>query len=205
MFAAYMAQAVTSWAGDCDVREIGLDPATAAGGTVLNDNGKGQTFWAADTLVTSLTVWRVASQDSHIIVGLRPYFFETDSTGAPDINREIFVGEPLVVLDGDGINPIEFTWVFDPPIRLPSPGMYAFMVFQAPCHAYVDVLAHVSENGSIYPDGMIWWTHRTPCVPIPWMSYDEKADLTFKLGFCTDETTQNRRATWGTLKQIYRD
>jgi len=26
-------------------------------------------------------VWRVASQDSHWIVGLRPFVFETDSTG----------------------------------------------------------------------------------------------------------------------------
>jgi hypothetical protein len=192
-------------ANECEIKIIGLDPTTAAGGTVVNDNGKGQTFWANDTLVTSLTVWRVAEQDSHVIVGLRPYFFETDSTGAPDITRQLYLGEPLVVLDGDGINPIEFTWVFDPPVQLPRPGLYAFMVFQDPCWAFIDILVHSTPDGSSYPDGILWWTHRTPCTPIPWMSWSETGDLTFKMQFCSTHTTPIRRPTWGTLKQIYRD
>src|SRR5262245_40691670 len=52
-------------------------------------SGIGQTFFAADTLLSSLTVWRVASQDSNWLIGMHPYILATDSTGAPAIDKVI--------------------------------------------------------------------------------------------------------------------
>ena len=191
-------------ASDCRTA-IGIEPAQAQGSVGLIFDGCGQTFTALDTLVASLTLWRVASQDSSWLIGLRPWFMMTDSTGKPDTRHLLYEGTALVIPDGDGVNPIEFRWDFDPPVSLPGPGKYAFFVFRDPCFAYIDLISKRSEGGSAYPGGEYWSTHRTfACVPYKYMNSIPDVDLGFKIEFCSDQTTPVSRSTWGGVKARYR-
>jgi hypothetical protein len=194
------------WGGECSVHEIGIPPDSANTVSTIVHRGIGQTFLAADTLITSLTVWRVASEDSNWTIGLLPYFMATDSTGMPDINRILYVGPTMTILSGDGIHPIEFKWTFDPPIALPGPGKYAFFLFQDPCAVYFDILAHAG-NGATYPGGELWYTDLNPgggCSPVPYEYPLGDADIIFLMEFCDTSTTPVRSNTWGELKVRYR-
>jgi hypothetical protein len=189
---------------ECTLIAFGIHPDSANTSSGAIHSGIGQTFLATDTLITSLTVWRVASQTPDWGIGMHPYIMGTDSTGMPDINQMIHEGPTLIVLDGDGIHPIEFTWTFDPPIVLPKPGKYAFYLFQDPCAAYFDLPSNRSPNDH-YPDGELWYTHRSwGCTPIPWMSSIEDADLMFQVEFCSLVSTPVRKPSWGQVKLLYR-
>jgi hypothetical protein len=196
---------VAGRAEECTPIFIGVPPDSANNSSGAIHSGVGQTFWAADTLITSLTVWRVASQDSGWTIGMHPYIMGTDSTGMPDINQMIHEGPTLIILNGDGIHPVEFTWTFDPPILLPRPGKYAFYLYQDPCRVYFDVPASESPEGSNYPDGEFWSSDRSwGCTPIPWMASFPHADMVFQVEFCSLVSTPVRRTSWGQVKLLYR-
>jgi hypothetical protein len=196
----------TAWSAECSLHEIGIPPDSANGVGELVHNGVGQTFLAADTLIASLTVWRIASEDSNWNVGLRPYFMATDSTGAPDVDRILYVADRRIIPNGDGVHPIEFKWTFDPPITLPGPGKYAFFLFQDPCAAYFDILT-MGFNGTLYPDGEFWYTLVDlggGCSPDPYIYSAPDGDIVFHMEFCDTSTTPVRSNTWGELKVRYR-
>src|SRR5438128_2370840 len=66
----------------CEQNAVTLDPSNSTGG-VGNWLGSslGQTFYAPETLITSITVWRPPSASS--FVGARLYVTTTDSTISP--------------------------------------------------------------------------------------------------------------------------
>jgi len=202
-------------AAGCSPVSIGIDTSKAnTSGALLLGEAVGETFVAADTLVTRFTVWRVASEDSSWQIGIHPYFVETDTTpswcnwpacppdGYPATGRVVWDGPTQVVKYGDGVHPIEFTWTFDPPLVLPHRGKFAWFVLQDPCAAYFDILA--VDRADAYPDGIAWYTSRSHCdrlieaYPIP------NADHVFTIEFCRDASTPVRRTSWGKLKTIYR-
>jgi len=179
---------------DCLPVSVGLDSSQAdnSGGSLLGE-GIGQTFLAADTLITSLTVWRVQDEDA---VGMHLYFVGVDSTGRPEYDNILLDGPSLYMLNGH-----EFTFQFDPPFALPRPGKYAFFLFTAPCIGLFDILA--TDHPDAYPDGEVWATGRSPCV----MNGDLRsypADFCFRVEFCRDVVTATKRETWGQLKTRYR-
>jgi (2Fe-2S) ferredoxin len=186
--------------GDCTSALVGLDPSQAnnSGGALLG-GGIGQTFAAGDTLIRSLTVWRVEQQST---IGMHLYIMGTDSTGKPDRSRMVQDGPTLVVY-GDGTYPAEIKWTFDPPVVLPSPGEYAFFLFQDPCLEYFDILA--TSVGALYPDGNAWYTGQTSqCAMNSNLHNLPDADYIFQVEFCHDVVTPTHKASWGKLKAIYR-
>jgi hypothetical protein len=191
------ASAVPSY-GDCVPVVIGLDPSQANGssGAVLG-HGVGQTFAARDTLIHSLTVWRVEPTST---IGVHLYIVGTDSTGRPDATKILQDG-PTLNIYGDGTYPVEFKWTFDPPVVLPSRGEYAFFLFQDPCAIYFDILA---TTPSLYPEGQVWGTGRSDCVINGDLHTNPAGDDIFQIEFCRDAATPARKASWGILKTIYR-
>src|SRR5438876_11887708 len=70
-------------ADDCRSIHIGADPSLATGSasTILG-KAVGETFRAATTRIKSITVWRVAVQDS-LGFGIHLYICRVDSNGMP--------------------------------------------------------------------------------------------------------------------------
>jgi len=191
----------------CSIQTVGLDTsqATTSGGAFLGE-APGQTFLARDTLTRSLTVWRMASEDTNLY-GMHLYITETDSTGMPLTDHMVLDGPTLYNPYGDGIHPIPFQWVFDPPVALPRRGLYAFFLRMTPCVlGYFDVLARESAE-DLYPEGHFWWTPRSAnagCVLLRAPYSNPAADMIFRMEFCSTTTVPVRRKTWGEIKVIYR-
>jgi hypothetical protein len=192
--------------GACVQDSVGIDPALAnnSSGTILGE-AVGQTFYAADTLLTSLTVWRVASECQNFLIGIHLYVTRADSTGTPLPLQIVLDGPSLVVPNGDCVHPIPFQWTFDPPLILPGAGTYAFFL-QVPmsqCPSYFDVLGHDGQDA--YPPGHLWSTLRTDFCDLPQGLVSWPAsDLNFIAVFCDTHSTPTLRHTWGELKTRYR-
>jgi len=165
----------------------------------------GQTFMARDTLLHSLTVWRVASEDSNLF-GMHLYITATDSTGYPLINQIVLDGPTAYHPYGDGIHPIPFQWVFDPPLVLPRSGLYAFFLQISPCiPGYFDVLGRDEGTEDLYPEGHLWVTARSAsCILRGGLNSFPASDLIFKIEFCSTAVVPVRHPTWGGLKAHYR-
>jgi hypothetical protein len=196
---------VTTADGDpCNVVTVGLHLGdTGNSGGAFLGHCPGQTFLTHDTVMRSLTVWRVP-EEYFFDIGMHLYVTETDSTGFPLLNRVVVEG-PTLVLFGDGVNPTPFRWDFDPPVILPRPGTYAFFVCQDPCLVYFDVLT-TAEDVGLYPDGISWCTERSAACNLygTWPDPFPRGDLIFQVEFCRDAPTPVRGATWGEVKVLYR-
>ena len=193
----------------CSSVTVGLDTslANSSGGAFLGE-APGQTFLAADTLVRSVTVWRVASEDTNYM-GMHLYITKTDSAGTPETDQVILDGPTVYNYFGDGIHPIPFQFVMEPPVVLPGPGLYAFFLREEPCSlGYFDLIGREeTSGGDIYPPGHVWLTRRSNysgCVlKINPNSYP-LADFIFSIEFCQTTTTPTLSPTWGALKAHYR-
>src|SRR6266545_6952073 len=114
----------------CSPESVGID--TSHGNTyfvVFMGSARGQVFEARDTVLQAVTVWREPSPND---TALRLYVLELDSTGMPDYARILLYGPTLQILYGDGVHPIRFRYVLDPPLVLPGPGHYEFAIQVAP-------------------------------------------------------------------------
>jgi hypothetical protein len=191
----------------CSGVSIGLDVSQANNSaSPFLGEAPGQTFMARDTLLHSLTVWRVASEDSNLF-GMHLYITETDSTGYPLIDHIVLDGPTVYNPYGDGVHPIPFQWVFDPPLVLPRSGLYAFFLRMTPCIlGYFDVLAREGTE-DLYPEGYLWRTARSAasgCILRGGLDSNPAADLIFKIEFCSMAAVPVRHTTWGELKVLYR-
>ncbi len=198
-------QPVQSRADPCTPVTVGLDASQAnTSASPFLGEAPGQTFMARDTLIRSLTVWRVAVEDTNLY-GMHLYFTNTDSTGTPLVNQIVINGPTVYNPYGDGIHPIPFQFVFESPVGLPRPGEYAFFIAITPCipGGYFDILGRMS-TADLYPDGHFWWTGRSATCSLHGLKSNPVADLCFEIEFCHAATTPVRRQTWGQLKQRYR-
>jgi hypothetical protein len=160
----------------------------------------GQVFEARDTLIQAISVWR---GDLANITPLRIFVVELDASGWPDVSRILRAGPTLQY--GISDHPVQYRFVFDPPVALPRPGRYEFAVQPAP--PYCDFgSCLLSDTRNPYPDGGAWEHHRSfPewCTlefvrpPVP------NNDLILGVEFC-DAPTAVRRPSWGNLKMRYR-
>lgn len=171
-------------AANCAVRSIGVDATSANSWAAIAFGGAvGQTFAATDPVIRSITVWRTAIQDTNH-AALQVYIMETDSTGRPDgVIRE---GPRVYVPYGDGIHPVRFDFVLDPPLVLPDRGTYAFSIASRPCGASVNIVASGVDP---YPGGNLWASGRNTCVLRGHISSYPAADLAFEITFCEDLST----------------
>ena len=188
-------------AATCAFDTVATD-STRGQGSVALFFGKalGQTFVASDTLIRSIAVWQPpADYYEHINVWV--------CRTRADQHADLING--LLWVDSRYFNQADphLEYVFDPPLALPGPGLYAFF-FQDACGTDFALRYNVTDN--LYPAGHLWRTGRTigfGCYIDPATSYyaqDENADLIFAVTFCSGTVTAVRATTWGRLKTIYR-
>jgi hypothetical protein len=187
VFAALASSAVTSTpkAEASPTYSIGLDTtyATTRDGP-YGGRADGEVFYARDTLIHSITVWRPIPPDtSH--VGMKLWIVRADSTKRPNMADILLSGPILRVPAGDNIHPVEYTWVFDPPFALPARGYFWFGVQPDPCGAYFDLLFN---NQNAYKEGDNWRTLRLlpgeTCYLVQNPNHFANWDLIFQIEFC---------------------
>ncbi len=190
-----------SQASSCPTSSIGIDTSKANGldGPVLGE-AEGETFLATDTLLSSLTVWRIAAEDTSA-AGWHLYITATDSTGAPAPNSILLDGPTVFNIHGDGVHPIPIRFDFVPPFALPHPGKYYFALQANPCGGFFNM----ELNGTnAYPDGDFWRNGRTTdCHLRNGPEEFLNVDVIFTMEFC-GAMSPARSATWGELKSQYR-
>src|SRR5262249_62290474 len=87
--------------------------------------GIGQSFYAADTIIRSITVWQSQYQYDWLS-GAEVILAGTTDAGVPNGGDILFRGIFVRTKVGDGIPPIPIVLEFDPPWVLPHAGEYAF-------------------------------------------------------------------------------
>ena len=204
-----LALAARGAAGDCEPVNAGND--TIGWNTVRTTflgEAVGQTFYAFDTLVTRITVWRPPN-DPLGAIGNRLFVTTVDSTifhpREPNTRNILQNGPTVFVLDSDppGL-PIQMDYILDPPLALPGPGTYAFFIQREGCDAGTTPI--VAKEPGTYSHGVVWYTGRTttlPCALMPTWAWED-LDFCFEMEFCRTATTPVHRQSWGRLKVIYR-
>jgi hypothetical protein len=192
----------------CQHRYAGLDSSKwiTSDGPIFGQ-AMGQTFYAADTIIPAVTVWRPPGNPSYI--GAKLYI--TATTGyrgqylAPNVRNILQEGPTLRIHDSDPPGQmIPMRFPIDPPLVLPSRGEYAIM-FQAEGCWSGQAWLLIADTRNDYADGMYWVTGRAGGCYLPAIAgggdYD---DLCFRIEYCAEATTPARRNTWGQLKILYR-
>ena len=195
----FWARASASYAATCSPRQIGPDTTSATGPTsLIFGMAYGETFVATDTLIESITVWRVAADDTSY-AGWELFIVGTDSLGQPDVSNVLLHGK--VVYDPYGAGYAPMTFSFDPPFALPAPGKYEFAVQLSPCDALGYLLLSLTDT---YPDGDLWRHDRSSCDHLRGGAVEgPNADLSFDIVFC-DQAVPTKTETWGRMKARYR-
>jgi hypothetical protein len=159
-----------------------------------------QTFFAEDTLISAITVWRQSSENLNFN-GIYIYVGETDSTGMP-LTDHILAQGPTLQRLGDGVSPAEYRYVFDPPLAVPRRDTLAAYFVSNPCG---DTFNLFRAKDTQYTAGSLWrtWRGGQVCGLRPNPEHLPEWDLCFTVEFC-NLTTPTKRSTWGELKQRYR-
>ncbi len=187
----------------CAPESVGVDTSRVTdSGELIWGMAWGETFTAADTLIRSVTVWRIAPEHNDLS-SLKFWITEVDSGGRPHTHLVVHEGPTISVVSPDSTRPTAITYAFDPPISLPRPSIYCFWV-QEICSGYADLLIDANDG---YPGGHLWETYRSDfdgCILRDYPRSFPAADLVFTLEFCHAATTPVRGTTWGQLKLRYR-
>lgn len=164
----------------------------------------GETFFAEDTLIESITVWRVASQDSNVY-GMHLFITATDTTGRPRSTLMLLDGPTVYHPYGDKVHPIPFQFVFDPPFSLPRKGTYYFAVQADPCDGFFSIYDTAAIGPDLYLGGNLWLNGRSIFNGCSLRDFPTRltGDLAFSIRFCSP-TTATRGITWGGMKVRYR-
>ena len=186
----------------CAVDTVGIGPEWGTGqGALALGEAVGQVFSAKeDTLISAITVWRWAGQDSNL-AGWHLWIAKADSTGRPIPGSVLLDGPTLPGRYGDGINPTPFRFEFDPPFALPARGNYEFAINDSPCYGTIQMPFNTNNH---YPSGEVWLHGRSfYCLLRDYPKEFPGLDLIFQIEFC-QPTTPARPETWGGLKATYR-
>ncbi len=188
---------------DCQPLTVGVDTslATSSTATAFGD-AFAEVFYAPDTLITSITIWRSYFIDSSF-VGVKLYVANVDSLGKPNPLDLILDGPTVYNVAGDSIHPTPFTFTFSPPLVLPRAGMYEIAFQAVPCG---DSFFFIYCYNNPYPQGTLWWhgeTSRSLCRLRTDPQLYPLQDLVFQVGFC-QPITPAVRETWGSVKARYR-
>ncbi|MBI1799841.1 MAG: hypothetical protein HYR73_09175 [Candidatus Eisenbacteria bacterium] len=187
----------------CTVDHISVDTAGADTGVdIPYSTGAGQTVLVGDTVVTGMTVWRLANQSPYPNQA-RLFIKGVGSITGEPTGPLFYAGPVLTAPSGDGIHPIPWTFPIDPPVALPGPGEYFFDINDARCFGVIWLLAN-SKNP--YRDGNKRKTGCSSCnstgTGSP-SSAPDSLDLVFDITFCANSTPA-RNTTWGRLKLRYK-
>jgi hypothetical protein len=192
----------------CTLFEVGID--TTHGNTVFDPvlgRAANQVFYAPDTLISSITIWKPAQPDTNVNP-MHLFITETDST-AMDSIRGYRPLPSAILLDGpvvdvpytDGIHPKPVTFVFDPPFALPRRGYFSFAIKEDLCGGVIALLADTLGS---YPYGGCWKTVPfNDCSGLGASARLVPGCLVFQMEFC-EATVPAIQETWGKLKARYR-
>jgi len=160
----------------------------------------GQTFLARDTLISSVTIWRIP-QDPINFFEIHLYIIGTDAKRQPVVTNVVVNGPRVTNPYGDGVHFTPYVFTFDPPAALPGPGYYCLAFRLTYCEGYYDVAAAAND----YPDGHLYQFLITgaDCYLRPYPDSYPDYDLVFGMEFC-DTATPVHADTWGKLKTLYR-
>ena len=200
--AAMVAPAVVHAQGGCDTVAIGVPIAAADTFEVAYFcRGIGEVFVAKDTLIKSISIWR-PSVDTADAQPRILFITETDSTGVPDVQRLLLTGKSLQMPPGDGVHPVEYRFLFDPPFALPHKGKFFFDILATEFSSY----PVPAIKGDPYPDGVVWQTGPVFYCDVPGYLFvgNPDDDLAFEVQFCSSTSVGTRRTSWGQVKTIYR-
>ena len=188
---------------------IGLDPQiwNTSRGTFLG-RALGQTFFAPETLISRLTVWRPPGDRS--VLGVHLYITAVDTTRVPPrpvAQNLLLDGPTLYVYDSDPPGQlVELSFRLDPPLALPRPGVYAFFLQAGDCNQGEFLI--IASEANPYADGIYWISGRVTQPPCHLRAVDggsDNTDLLFEIEFCKrDVATPIRTSTWGKIKIRYR-
>jgi len=176
----------------------------SAAGTQLGE-AVGQTFLARDTLITRLTVWRYPNIPN--VLGAHLFITGVDTTRTPprpNTGDILLNGPTLHIYNSDPPGQlIELSFVIDPPLALPRPGLYAFFLQTEDCNQGQFLILASDQNP--YPYGNYWGTGRVdyPCYLRAVDGGSDPYDLIFDIEYCRPATPV-RKTSWGELKTIYR-
>jgi hypothetical protein len=179
---------------------VDTSQATSATATALGD-AVGEVFYAPDTLVSSITIWRQSFLDSNF-VGVKLYVANVDSLGRPNPLSLILDGPTVYHVLGDSIHPTPFQFVFNPPLVLPHPGKYEVAFQGNPCGSS---FFFIYANNNPFAEGTLWWHGQTSgsgCRLRRDPTEYPIQDLVFQIDFC-QPTVPARRETWGYIKGVY--
>jgi len=187
-------------AATCTVRPVGDDLSLGDSFADTQDGEAiGQTFAAPESLIRSITVWRVP-QEAGDPTGFKLYIVDTTPEGAPDSRKILLDGPTVVNPGGDGINPTPITFTFDPAFALPHRGQSCFALQARPC---LGLWAVLSNDGNAYSGGSLWLFGRSDCfLRLSPRDYP-LSDLIFTIEFC-DSTSGVESQSWGGMKILYR-
>lgn len=190
---------------DCTPIQVAVDTVgwDGSAGTFLG-RAVGQSFYAPATVLRKLTLWRPAYVNG---AGAHLFITEVDSSRTPPRpNTRAILHDGLTVHVSDSDPPgrlVEMPFVFDPPLQLPRPGMYAWFIQKEFCDA--GEIRFIAQTDDPYSNGSSWLTGRalSSCFLAPVTEGLETVDYAFRLEFC-DSVTPVRSHTWGQLKIHYR-
>lgn len=195
--------------GECAPVLAGNDTTAwnSARGTYLG-NALGQTFYAFDTLIARITVWRYPNNITYAAMRLFVTMVDTVNWDPPrPITQDIIQNGPAVLPTNSNPTglPIRMDFILDPPLALPHPGTYAFFLQRQGCDAGETTFI-AREPSTYYPHGTHWLAGRTAFLPCFLRDADEweDLDLCFEMEFCREASTPVREESWGRLKVIYR-
>ena len=195
-----LATASAGHCAPCTAESVGVDTTVASFAEYENlGSAMGETFVARDTLISSITFWRPASE-YYSTAGFKLYVVGTDALGQPNTSDMILNG-PVAYNDyGDSVHATPFRFEFDPPLALPRAGTYEAAIQAYPCSGVIKYLRTVDDE---YPDGKVWsHSQISPCSLRSGPGAVPSVDLFFRIVFC-QAPTSSRQATWGEVKSIY--
>jgi hypothetical protein len=192
----------------CNVFQVGVD--TSHGNTVFDPalgRAANQVFYAPDTLISSITIWKPAQPDTNVNP-MHLFITETDSTamdssaGHRPLPSAILLNGPVVdVPYTDGIHPKPVTFTFDPPFALPRRGYFSFAIKEDLCGGVIALLA---DSSSSYEYGGCWKTVAfNDCSGLGQSARLVPGVLVFQIAFC-EIAVPAVGETWGRLKARYR-
>src|SRR5437879_181965 len=122
----------------CVADTVGV-PVTLANGVDFNSFGSasGESFYASDTLIESITIWRPANYT--VAIGLNLFITKAYLT-----QPILFDCGVVRVYDSNppGL-PIPMTWTFSPPLSLPFKGLFVLWLQDEECNVFdFPILCH---------------------------------------------------------------
>jgi hypothetical protein len=146
--------------------------------------------------ITGMTFWRPPTDRSTI--GAHLFVVSADTTSLspprpprPDVSKVLLDGPTLTVYDSDPPGQvIEMRYPINPPLVLPRPGYYAWLLQPENCNQG-ESWNIAADYANPYPDGVYWLSGRVEgtCYLRGYAGWEDSTDLLFKIDFCTDSAT----------------